>query len=678
LRPAIAGLADNGLPSGVLARLGSGRFWHGRSINQVAYTADGKTLASVSYDGVLRFWDVETGLERRHLGGGAQRINSIMFTPEGRAVVREDRGPIRLYDVETLREIHQIKVDFPPTCLALSADGKVLATGGTGGRPIRLWDVATGRILREFEGDRSVTLQLGLSPDGRLLISVGSDSPPPKRPTGRRDEIEWSLRVRDVTTGVVKHRIELGTVSSGQIAFTPDGTAFIAGLTDNTIRLWDAASGAERRRFGAGDKPFGDLTFSPDGKSLAWSEAMPSEPRIQVNSIHLVDTASGRELWRCETHTGGIYGLAFSPDGMILASSGENVVRLWHAPTGSEIRPNPGHLSRIGGVVVTPDGKTVITGGQDGTIRFWDSKEGEERRRVERPEEPLRFLALSADGKTLVSGGEFHPARLWDVATGREIRHFQVPGKRYAEDFGDLSPDGKTLVAADESELIFWDTATGKDLTGKAMDDMIAGNTSLPYSARKKTAKGKALPWISRPRINALRFAPDGRSLATITGDWVRIWDPAAAREIRRFQLPNASESRIDEMNMIGAQVAFSPDGRMIAASNQRDGIIFLLDAASGKELGRVEGSEDMIKTLAFSPDGRILATQFSVGLVGRGGPPMIRLWDIAGRKELRRIEAHRGPITALAFSPDGSRLISASEDGTALIWDVRVLSGPG
>ena len=147
-----------------------------------------------------------------------------MFTPEGQAVVREDRGPIRLYDRETLWEIHEFQADVPPTCLALSADGKVLATGGNRGRPIRLRGRGQGRILREFEGYRSVTLQLGLSPDGLLLISVGDDTTPTKRPTGREsrhDEGEWSLRIRDLTTGVARHRSDWGASHTNRSASPP-------------------------------------------------------------------------------------------------------------------------------------------------------------------------------------------------------------------------------------------------------------------------------------------------------------------------------------------------------------------------------------------------------------------------------------------------------------------------
>ena len=412
---------------------------------------------------------------------------------------------------------------------------------------------------------------------------------------------------------------------------------------------------------------------------------MVPEPRIQISSIHLVDVASGRELWRRESHAGGIDGLAFSPDGMTLASAGENVIRFWNVPPGQERRANPGHRSRIVGIAVAPAGKTVVTGGRDRTIRVWDLKTGEEQRWIERSAEPIRFLALSADGTTLASGGEHHPSRIWDmttediwdVTTGKELRQIPFPESRTAF-FGDISADGKILATAEGgSELVFWDVAAGNRVTGRALDDTIAGNTSLPYAARKRSAKRKTLAWINPPRINALRFAPDGRSVASISGDWGRIWDVAAAQKTRCIKLPNASDSRIDEMNMVGAQDVYSRDGNLIAASNKRDGRVFLLDASAGKELIRVLASADVVKVFAFSPRGRILATQLSVASVTQKAP-VIRLWDVPGRRELGRIEGHRGPVTALAFSPDGSRLISSSEDATALIWDVAALTGRG
>jgi WD40 repeat protein len=152
----------------------------------------------------------------------------------------------------------------------------------------------------------------------------------------------------------------------------------------------------------------------------------------------------------------------------------------------------------------------------------------------------------------------------------------------------------------------------------------------------------------------------------------------ATARESRRLRLSNATGTPIDHMNMIGAQIAFSRDGKLLAASSQRDGTIFLLDAISGTENARVDGSEDMFKSLVFSPDGQILATQFSSSRIKREAVAVIRLWDIASRREICRFNAHRNAITALMFTPDGARLISASEDSTVFVWDVPALTGRG
>jgi WD40 repeat protein len=214
----------------------------------------------------------------------------------------------------------------------------------------------------------------------------------------------------------------------------------------------------------------------------------------------------------------------------------------------------------------------------------------------------------------------------------------------------DLSRDGTTLAASNHDGVIFWDTATSERRTG------VAGSP------------------IARSIIKALRFAPDGKSVATISGDWVRTWDVATGRETHRFPLPNKGPNT--GFSTIGAKLVYSPDGTMIAATSTRDGLIFLLDIASGREIGRLDGPESRVKALAFSPDGNVLAAGVDVDPRFPKSDLAIRLWDVAARKELGRVKAHRSSITALVFSPDGQRLLSASEDATALVWDVAALSG--
>jgi WD40 repeat protein len=286
--------------------------------------------------------------------------------------------------------------------------------------------------------------------------------------------------------------------------------------------------------------------------------------------------------------------LAIAPDGATLAwvAGGEHVIRLWDIAAGGEIRSQPGHRSAIGDAAFTPDGKTLVTVAVDRTLRYWDPETGVETRRIEASDDSVRFDALSADGKTVETGGVFQPSRLWDLSSGRELRRFFIPGEHIVSR-GDLSADGQTLATSENDGVMLWNTATGQ--------------------RRECKAKSKIPPAL----VAALRFAPDGKSVATIGGDWVRFWDVATAKEVRRITIPNAPAWRageprrpgIDVMQMIGAGLAFSPDGEILAASSQRDGLIILLAVASGSELARLDGPENRLKAVAFSPDGRMLAT---------------------------------------------------------------------
>jgi WD40 repeat protein len=169
--------------------------------------------------------------------------------------------------------------------------------------------------------------------------------------------------------------------------------------------------------------------------------------------------------------------------------------------------------------------------------------------------------------------------------------------------------------------------------------------------------------------------------VATLGGHWIRIWNVATANETRRIVTPTAPPWRPGgpprpriEVVGTGAALAFSPDGKVLAASSQQDGQICLLDMDSGKEIARLDGPSRH-KALAFSPDGRILATGIRTG-AEQGRDVAIRLWDVAARRDLCRVNAHRSGISALAFSSDGRRLLSASADATALVWDVASLTG--
>ncbi len=668
--PAPTDLAGDPLPDGALARLGTTRFLHESHVNHVTYSPDGATLAS--FDGAVHLWDPATGRERRRIETGAFRglgRAPFAYAPDGRLLAIPGDSRTGLYDATTGRQVRPLEGEWPTECHAFSPDGRLLAGGIRSGEKagITLWDVASGRVIRRMGGPSWGTMAVAFPREGHVLISCVSWSPELARRARRIPQPEESAIILwEVATGEEIRRIGLGKMRIDQAVLTADGKTLATTTTDPSIRLWDLATGRELRRFGGGDVDPAHFAFSPDGTRLAFTENRDNFTDIAklppvTTPIHLWDTATGRELRHWETEYPSH--VCFAPDGKTLASGGQ-VIRLWDVSTGREIRPQTGHHSEIEDAAFTPDGRSILTVGHDRTIRFWEPATGKAIRQLEGNDSDLRCAGLSADGKTLAAGGGFQPTRLWDVASGREVRRFQIPGKiddRYVE-CADLSPDGKTLATSLHNGVMFWDTATG---------------------ARRAGAVQFRIPFTNvSALVKALRFAPDGQSVATIGGDWVRIWNVATATETRLITMPNVPPRppggrrwpTLDDVTS-AAHLAFSPDGKILAVSSQRDGQICLLDSASGQELGRLDGRTGYrTKAFAFSPDGRILATGIETGkMIGR--ELSIRLWDVAARREIGRVPAHRADITALAFSPDGRRLVSAS-GVTALVWDVAAIVG--
>ena len=682
-RPAPAG---DPLPDGALARLGTTRFAPGAVVGEIAYSPDGKLLATIDGDGELELWDAATGRRRLAIELGemdGMRIEGMAFAPDGRSLAVRTGSVTILYEAATGRPIWRFEEksqtrqgNAQPVDLAFTPDGSILAASFWH-EPIVLWEAGTGRRIRSFDADSKHLSNLAFMPDGKVLISALScTSVGPAFPGDKGKGPEQSLIwLWDVATGHETRRIELGKSTVGRTTLAPDGKtlavvlagredrdlqgrAVINATAERGIRLLDLTTGREVRRFGGGETIPRGLAFSPDGTRLAAGEETFNPASIVDNfprstRLHVWDVATGRAVHEWEIRAPGTMCLAFAPGGRDLAWVGgnENVVRFWDPATGREVRPQPGHRGAVGDAVFTCDGRSLLTVSEDRTLRFWDLATGAETRQVEASDDRIWFAALSADEKSLATGGGLRPARLWDAASGQMLREFAVPGEHFIWS-GDLSPDGKTLATSDDTGVVFWDAATGG----------------------RRVAAGRPMSRFESHMIKSLRFAPDGKSVATLGGDWVRFWDVAKAEEIRRFALPNKGSP--DGFMIDGARLVFSPDGSTLAATSERDGRIFLLDAATGRERGHLDGPQTRFKALAFSPDGRILATGADNGRrVGRRDQA-IRLWDVAGRKELGRVSGHRSYIRAVAFSPDGHRLVSASEDGTALVWDVAQIVG--
>jgi WD40 repeat protein len=516
---------------------------HTGVVNALAYSPDGKRMATAAFDRAARVWDVASGKTVAKLPLPPNGGRELAFTADGKslAVVCNDRT-VRLFDIEAAKEVAKVDLGggIGLTTFALSRDGKSLYASG-GEAVLHGYDVATGKELFPVTGHPGGVAALAWSPDGKALATSGS---------GDHSIILW-----DVATGKVRHQLPPldGYFIPTHLQFTPDGKTLLSYGTDRTVRLWDTAEGKERGSFMTAPLPPVSFALSDDGKLAAAA--------TYDRTVRVWDVAAEKELSRPEVPAPAnpnVYfsmALSFAGDNRTLLgySANERLVRRWDARTGKELGtaqgitlpfagqggptsdgrsylllqgltvtlnelttgrarqtftlpapppPVPGGPPRpfLGaiGAALSPDGRTVATVMSDGTLRFWDSGSGKVL--AERKDLPAnsRLLAFSPDGKTLATAGTDAGALLWDVpgpnAEGR-LALKEITAETAAELWKDVSAeDGArawqavlTLAAAPKEAVPFVEKQLKPEAApdAKAIDKLIAALDADGFQERE-------------------------------------------------------------------------------------------------------------------------------------------------------------------------------------------------
>jgi WD40 repeat protein len=616
--------------------------------------------------------------------GHSSGVNAVAVSPDGHMIASASASEekVKLWDAVSGREIRTISNCFAP--LVFSSDGRsLLATDQQNN--IKLWNVSNGQIFKVLGKHTQSIVSLAVSRDGaqivsgdkfniafwdaksgQLLRSAAGGAYSASFSSDGRTVVshrgwEKTIYVWDVATASVTKKLTDLKSDSLDVAISPDDRTIVSSDFDGKISLWDIASGKEKKVLReAGPELFSKaVRFSPDGRSIVATN--------KDKTISVWDSASGRLVKTLTAYADIASGNSEYPNSIVFTTDGHylisgeglqvGMVRVFDVSSGKEIKTFAGRTTKVQTMAVSPNGKIVASAGNRQTIQVWDILNGKQLFTLRGHQDEISYLTFSPDGQTLASASKDKTIKLWNMSSGDEIK--TLTGHSTAPTFLAFSADGRTLTSNGYYDFRRWDIASGNN-TKRAMS---RGQESITIS-------------------------PDGKTL-TLGGDYgLAFWNVDSETQTRTLALEvkkGTSYSNGEGVPVMVRSIAYSADGKTLASgynaeaivrsaeyfashpgvdwtATDLEAVVVLSDVASGTKLKTLRGHTGVVRSLAFSPDGSKLVTASYDNTA--------KIWDVATGLEIRSLNEHASSVNAASFAANGN-VVTGGEDGTIRVWDV-------
>jgi WD40 repeat protein len=705
---------------------------HKDAVISISFSLNNKFIYSSSQDHTIRIWNIKSGRDVKVLYGKTFAFNSVCFSPENNLIITGcSDGMVRIWQMSNLVEINEFNGKIDKVC-SISPDGRLMLSVKNENNVIFIWDLVTGKVIKEFTGQSGSFSSICFSSDARTFISSNY----------RPIFLLW-----DIISGIVQKKFvpHSGPVNVEAIIFSPDDKFILSSLNNGMLHLWEVDSGRQIRALDS--HGYNTICFSTNGSLIAsgntdgiiriWEFFYPkldsflkvffpmiSQPRTTIevsrNSllarslINMVnsDLSSGevKKVYLTIKRIQKIPGYKRASEVLyLLANIGRKGIKRKLNDSWEKL-PMDFELYEFKRILYL-NGSLVISGCDQKNIRFWDVSSGEVIGNFEKKKGDKDLVIFCNNNKSILFRGEDNEIRQLDIASGKEIRRIKFFPLRI--DSTKISPDGRFLfvrpiVFGKKNDIIqLWDLDKGikiNEFHGYSAESIMISPDSKYFIYKEfdrriklqETISGKVIRtyYGHTKMIRSVNFSPDSKYVLSGSDDTsIRLWNIKSDDSVRTFR------GHIKPV----VKVWFSPDGRYIF-SDSEDLTIRIWNLENGREIKKLK--EVKANTISFSQDSKIFTAGHWMNIRLRSFPlcrtvkrvfigwdlayidtlnfspdnrylittshdDIIRIWDILSRKQIKCFEQQYYHITSVHFSPDFRFIIALHINNTIKIWEL-------